>query len=120
MAVIRREFVSTPLDGSGVRIVRWVGLTNADTGEPVVVGAYQDKSVQFIDMDGNGVTIQGSLDTDPATSDWETLNDPQGGALSAVVADKLENILEHVYQLRPLAGASLTSGTILLLLGSSR
>jgi hypothetical protein len=120
MAVIPFQVVPTPHDGSGTKVVRWVGLTGGDSGQPFVCAAWQDKSVQFIDMDSNGVTIQGSLVPDVATSEWETLNDPQGNALSAITTDRLENILEHVYLIRPLAGATLTGGTIQLLLGSSR
>jgi hypothetical protein len=118
MAELRR--VVTPHDGSGTALWRWTNITSGEAGAPVVCAAWQDKSVQFLDMDGNGVTIQGSLDTDPETTAWHTLNDPQGNALTAVTADKTENILEHCYQIRPLAGASLTGGTVWLLLGSSR
>jgi hypothetical protein len=118
MAELRR--VVTPHDGSGTALWRWTNITSGEAGAPVVCAAWQDKSVQFLDMDGNGVTIQGSLDTDPETTAWHTLNDPQGNALSAVTSNKTENILEHCYQIRPLAGASLTGGTVWLLLGSSR
>jgi hypothetical protein len=121
MAVIPYQVVTTPHDGSGTKLVRWVGLTGGDTGKPFVCAAWQDKSVQFLSMDGNGVTIEGTLV--PNTEDdanYDTLNDPQGNALSAITSDKTENILEHVYAIRPKAGVSLTGGTIYVLLGSSR
>jgi hypothetical protein len=116
MATLTR--VTTAHDGSGTAVWRWTGLLASEAGDPVVCAAYQDKSVQFVDMDGNGVTIQGALD--PAYSEWHTLNDPQGNPLSAVSTDKTENVLEHVYAIRPLGGNTLTSGTVWLLLGSSR
>lgn len=123
MATLTR--ITTPHDGGGVALWRWT-LVGGETGDAVVCVRYQDKSVQFIDMDGNGVTIEGTLrlgsDGLPSTAagDWDTLNDPQGNALSAVTTDKLENILEHVYAIRAKAGASLTAGTVYILLGSSR
>lgn len=115
-----RRRVVTPHDGSGTALWCWTNLTSGEAGAPVVCAAWQDKSVAFVGMNNNGVTIQGSLDPDPETTAWHTLSDPQGNALSAVTTDKLENILEHCYQIRPLAGATLTASTVWLLLGSSR
>jgi hypothetical protein len=86
----------------------------------VVAGQYSDKTVQFINTGGSGITIQGSLDTDPATTDWETLNDPQGSALADISSDRIENILEGAYQLRPSAGAGVSGATVWLLLASTR
>lgn len=118
---VRLERITTPHDGSGTALWRWSNLTGGETGPPVVCVAYQDKSVQFIGMDGNGVTLEGTLVPDTtADANYDTLNDPQGNALSAVTTDKTENILEHCYAVRPKAGASLTDGTVYLLLGSSR
>ena len=119
MAVIPWGVVTTPVDGQAMKLVRWVNLTDGDTAVPYVVGAYSDKSVQFVGNGGSGITIQGSLDTDPATADWETLNDPQGNPLLATT-DKIENILEHCYQLRPSIGASVSGATVWLLLASTR
>lgn len=120
MAVVTPEVVTTPVDGQAFKLVRWVNLNAADTAAPFVVGAYSDKTVQFVATGGSGITIQGSLDTDPATADWETLNDPQGNALSGVTTDKIENILEHCYQLRPNPAAGVSAATVWLLLASTR
>lgn len=111
--------VGTAWDGQTVKVVRWT-LDAGETGDPFVVAAYSDKTVQWVNTGGSGITIQGSLDPDQATSDWETLNDPQGNPLSAVVTDKIENILEHTYQLRPVAGAGVSGATVWLLLASTR
>ena len=126
MAVIAWEHVTTPVTGQGLKLVRWAGLGASDTGQPFVVAQYSDKTVQWVSTGGSGITIQGSLDSsvdsagNPNTTDWETLNDPQGNAMSAVTADKIENILEHCYQIRPSCGAGVSGATVWLLLASTR
>ena len=111
--------VATPYDGQSLKVIRWT-LDASETGDAYVVAAYSDKTVQWVSTGGSGITIQGSNDPDPATTDWETLNDPQGNPLSAVTTDKIENILEHCYQLRPVAGAGVSGATVWLLLASTR
>ena len=120
MAVIPWEHVTTPVSGQHVRLLRWANIGATDTGAPVVVAEYSDKTVQWVSTGGAGITIQGSLDNDPATAAWQTLNDPQGNPLSAVTTDKIENVLEHCYQLRPSAGAGVSGATVWLLLASTR
>ena len=48
--------VKTPHDGSACALWRWTNITSGQAGTPVVCAAWQDKSVQFLGMDGNGVT----------------------------------------------------------------
>ena len=120
MAVIDWQTVTTAVDGQHFKLIRWVNLSAGDTAVPYVVASYSDKTVQFVGTGGSGITIQGSLDTDLATTDYETLNDPQGNALSGVTTDKIENILEHVYLLRPSPAAGVSGATVWLLLASTR
>ena len=119
MAVRDWQPVTTPWDGQHFKLIRWP-LDASDTGQPFVVAAYSDKTVQWVSTGGAGITIQGSLDTDPATAAWQTINDPQGNPMSAVTTDKIENVLEHCYQLRPSAGAGVSGATVWLLLASTR
>ena len=119
MAVVPWVVVSTPHDGVNVKLVKWAALGVSDTGQPFNVAAYTDKTVQVEGDDlTTGVTIQGSLD--PAASAYRTLNDPQGNALSAITAAKIENILEHPYLVRPSMGAGVSNVTVWLLLASTR
>ena len=113
MAVVPWTVVTTAVDGQNVKLVKWENLGASDTGQPYVVAAYSDKTVQFVNMGGAGMTIQGSNDPDAAA--YHTLNDPQGNPLSGVVSDKTENVLEHTYLLRPSG-----QGDLWLLLASTR
>lgn len=118
MAVIGWERVSTPLDGGGVRIIKWVGLAANDTGRPFVCAGYSDKTVQLVGTFGGNMLIEGSMDPDAAV--YATLNDPQGNALSAISAARIENILEHVYVIRPSAGSGVSAVDVWMLLSSVR
>lgn len=116
MAVIPWTVVTTPFDGAGVKLVKWVALAANDTGRPFAVAAYPDKTVQLLGTFGGNMRIEGSMDTSEADAVYATLNDPQGNPLSAISAAKIENVLEHVYLLRPAAGAGVSSVDVWLLL----
>lgn len=86
----------------------WSGLLNGDTANPVQVPLYADKSVSVEGTLGPAtITIQGSIDG----TNYYTLNDPQGNALTFVTATKrLEAVLENVAYIRPsLSGADGTT-----------
>jgi len=118
MAVIPITRVVTPDDGGGVKLVKWLALAANDTGAPCNVSAWPDKTVQLVGTFGGNVLIEGSMDLDPATAVYATLNDPQGNALSAISAAKIENILEHVVLLRPSAGSGVSAVDVWLLLSN--
>lgn len=114
MAVVPWSVVPTAVDGQSFRLVKWTGLGVGDTGVPFAVAQYTDKTVQFLNM-AAGMTVEGSLNPDAATASYHTLNDPQGNPLSANTTNKIENILEHCYLLRPSG-----DGDLWLLLASTR
>lgn len=120
MAVIPWTRVVTPFDGGGLLLVKWLDLAANDTGQPFVCAAYADKTVQLLGTFGGNMLIEGSMDIDPATAVYATLNDPQGNALSAISAAKIENVLEHVYLIRPSAGTGVSAVDVWLLLASMR
>lgn len=120
MAVIPWSVVVTPHDGGGVKLVRWLALAATDTGRPFNVAAYPDKTVQLVGTFGGNVLIEGSMNPVEADAVYATLNDPQGNALSAISAAKIENVLEHVYLLRPSAGAGVSAVDVWLLLSNVR
>lgn len=106
-------------DGRNYKIVKWTALGASDTGQPYNCSEYSDKTVQIEGSDlTSGITVQGTLD--PAESAYRTLNDPQGNALSAITTAKIENVLEHCHWIRPSCGASVSGGTMFLLLASMR
>lgn len=116
MAVIAFTKVSTPLEGSGLKLGFWGPLTDGDTATAVVVGEYPDKSVQFTGAFGGNVGLEGSVD--PAGGTFSVLNDPQGNPLSSISAAKIENILEHCYLVRPTVGAGVSATFVWLLLSN--
>lgn len=97
------------------KVLAWEGLTTNDTGRPLNIGLWADKSVHFLGNFGSGATVvlQGSNDpranpahADHASAEWVTLTDPQGNALSKTAAG-LEQVMENVWWIRP----SVTGGT---------
>lgn len=120
MAVVPWTVVVTPFDGGGVKLVKWEGLAANDTGKPFAVAAYPDKTVQLVGTFGGNILIEGSMNPVIADAVYATLNDPQGNALSAISAARIENILEHVYLVRPSAGAGVSAVDVWLLLSNVR
>ncbi len=106
-----------------VRKFTWANLANGDTGEPFDENhgcpTFSDKTVQINGADygvGGTVVIEGTLDG----TNYETLVDPQGNALS-FQADAIETILENVMGIRPNvnAGDGDTDITVTLLAHAS-
>lgn len=89
-------------------VVSW-SLSNADDGVPMDLPQANDKSVQVAgSLAGATVVIQGSNDG----VNWETLQDPEGAALS-FTASGLRGILEHARYIRPVSsGGSGSSSTV--------
>lgn len=85
------------------QLVVWTGLLNGDTGAPIKFPASAFKSIQFNGTFGAGGTIvlQGSNDG----TNYYTLTDPQGNAISKTAAG-LEAIEEICLWIRP----SVTAG----------
>ncbi len=108
------------MDDDGVTKVTWANLLDNDTGSPVNLGRYADKTVGVIvNVAGTGdaVTMEGSQD---GGTTWGELHDPQGGLLSAVLVGStisdLEVISESPLSIRPSvpAGDSLTDLTVIV------
>lgn len=87
-----------------VIVYEWVGLTEADTAEPVEVPQRADKTVQASGNFGTGgdVRVEGSID--PAETVFSQLVDPQGNTIALTVAG-IETILENVVFVRPTIAA---------------
>ena len=92
----------------------WTGLTNGDTGEPIEMPSFADRSIQVVGTFGTGgnLRIEGSNNG----TNYATLTDPQGNDLNITTA-KIEQITEVVRWMRPniTAGDGTTSLTLILL-----
>lgn len=101
--------------GGAALLVTWANLANGDSGAPVDLVEFADRSVQVVGTFGTGgsVSLEGSLDA----SNFASLTDPQGNAL-AITTAKIEAVSELTYQVRPrvTAGDGTTSLTVSLLL----
>ena len=120
MAVVLWTKEVTPFDGLGLALVHWDGLGASDTGQPFVCAGYSDKTVQLLGSFGGNVLIEGTMNLDLPNATYATLNDPQGNALSSISAAKIENVLEHVYAIRPSTGAGVSATDVWLLLYAPR
>jgi len=108
-------------DNVRMKVVKWTGLLNGDTGQPYEFsGKYPDKSVQVFGTWGATphCYIEGTNElVDESPAQYETLNDAQGNALD-VAADKIEQILENTNLIRPrCTGDGTLSLTVLMCIG---
>lgn len=104
------------ISGDGlVRKIVWTPLTLVNTpGDAADWVKWADRSVAFTGtFDTATVVLQGSNDG----TNWFTLSDPQGNAVSATAA-KLEQVLEMTHWVRPYCSAvgATTSITVTLLM----
>lgn len=82
----------------GVVLASWSGLLNGDDGAPLEAVGHADKTVQITGTFGVGgtIVIEGSNDG----TNYATLTDPQGNAISKTAA-AIEMIAEHTRYIRP-------------------
>lgn len=103
---------------SSVFIVTWGPLALGEAGNFFAAPALTDATVQIYGTFSGGASLamQGSNDTDEATAEWETLSEPDGTLISAIVADDMAQILESPYKYRPIVtgGDGSTSITVKL------
>lgn len=116
MAVRTPTFPAKPstIDYNDVSIVEWTGLLNTDSGAPIELPNYADRSVQVTGTFGAGgtIVIEGSIDG----TNYVTLTDPSSTAISKTAAF-IEAVLENVRYIRPrvTAGDGTTSLTCTML-----
>ena len=83
--------------GRDTWMVTWLGLGDADTGSVIAMPMGNEKSVQLTGTFASAtVVLEGSNDG----TNFVTLTDPQGNALSATAA-MLEGVAEHTRYIRP-------------------
>lgn len=95
-------------------MITWTGLDLDDSGAPVELVDYADRTATITGTFGSGgsVTLQGSNDG----TNWLSLTDPQGNAITKTAA-AMEVLLETPRYIRPLvtAGDGTTSLTVKIL-----
>lgn len=100
------------------QIWTYTPMVNGDTGLPLELGNYSDRSVQVFGTFGAGgnVRIQGTLQDPNNSPTWATLNDPASNALDFTAA-KIEQVLELTRGIRPniTAGDGTTSLTVIVM-----
>lgn len=93
-----RSATKTIIAGGHAVIISWTGLLNGDSGEPVDMTEFADRTAQIIGTFGAGGTIvlEGTNDG----TNYVTLTDPQGNAISKTSAS-IEAISELTWKVRP-------------------
>lgn len=66
--------------GGGTQMAKWLDLDAADSGKPVAMAMWPDKTIQVVG--GTSVDIQGSND---GGTTWVPINDIDGADLTTVV-----------------------------------
>ena len=100
--------VQLPADRT-VHVVTWTPFSATDTGQAYELPASADRSIQFSGTFGSStMVLEGSLDG----TNYETLTDPQGNAISKT-ATGIEQIMEVTRYIRPrctvASGATITA-----------
>ena len=89
--------------------ITWAAVTGSDVGDAYEYSKFADKTVQVLGTFGDTLTIQGSNDG----TNWATLSDSSGVELTFTAAD-IKLIAESPRYIRPSAGASITSVTVII------
>ena len=115
MAVIGYSVPTQPGNGQRrVKIFKWEALGDGDTGLPIFIADYSDRTVHgFGTFSSQTCTLQGSndpradpSDTDHASAVWYTLVDAETNADIAMTDNDLKTILPNPLWVRP----SMSSG----------
>ena len=102
-------------------VVEWTGLLNGDTGAPVAVGRYPDKTIQVTGTFsvGGDVDMEGT-NQDLGSEVWGQLHDPQGALIS--IGDNIPLVISESPQLiRPnIAGGDGSTDLVVRILTVAR
>jgi hypothetical protein len=94
-----KAFSRATTDDIRLGVYKWTGMANGDTGQPLDMRAWYDRTIQITGTFGSGgsVSIQGSND---GGTTWVTLTDPLGNALTFTSAG-MKQITELAALIRP-------------------
>ncbi len=107
-------------DSIRLKVISWTITTANPDGQPYIfAGRYPDRSVQAFGTWGTTPTLkfQGTNEVTSPTH-FYNLDDPQGTEIS-MTADKLDQVLQNTYQVRPYlsAGTGVTLTVIMCIRG---
>jgi hypothetical protein len=103
MATINPTLLSTPYSGT-IQLWKWAGITVVDTGAPVIIPGYTDKSVMVIGDFVTAGAITWEVTNDPALATFVVAHDAQGNNI-VITANNIEEVLCNAYAHRPRATA---------------
>lgn len=101
-------------DHGDYRVITWANLANGDSGTPVEIVGFSDRSVQVVGTFGaaGSVTAEGSNDG----TNYAALSDPQGSAITrTAVGVKAVSELTRYFRPRVTAGDVTTALTVIAL-----
>lgn len=112
------QHIATAHDGPLFRLYRWT-LGADEVGAPVIVVGFPRLTVYvWGSFAGGAVRIE--IAPDPEGSVWLTASDRHGNPLSRITSARVEQLAEHAFLLRPVAGASVERVTAWALLSALR
>lgn len=116
---VRTPTIEYNLDGNpNVARVTWSGLLNGDSGAPVAMPEYPDRTAHITGTFGVGgsINLEGSNDLTTETPTYTVITDPQANAITKTAA-AIEAVLEAPYLIRPnvTAGDGTTSLVVKML-----
>lgn len=105
------SYTATPLQTHKDRchVISWLNLSSSDVGQAIEMSGRGDRSVQFTGTFGS-ISLQGSNDG----SNWVTLTDPSGSALTATSL-MLKQVMECVRYMRPICNSGAGLNCILFM-----
>jgi hypothetical protein len=122
MATVTANKIATPEDGPSCAVWRWTSVNGGDTCNPVVVGRYSDKTVQFYSANAfaGNMSIAGTCNPDLANATYVTLTDAQGNDIANKTNSCIEVIQEGCYAIKPVVGANVAAVAVYLICQSAR
>ena len=122
MATVTATETPTPVSGRNYKVFKWTGVNDGDTCVGVITASFTDIVVSFTKSGafGGSMSLQGAPDPTPASHEWLTLDDAANVAISGKTSGVTKTVLQHKYQMRPVAGAGVGAVDVYLELGSAR
>lgn len=114
MAVVSKTLQRLEWFGDQSHVVTWTGLLAGDTGEPLEMPSWADRSIQ---VNGTFAAAQVNIEGSNNSSSYATLNDLQGTAIT-FTTEKIEGVSEITRLIRPrvVGGDGTTSLTVTILI----
>lgn len=97
--------LKVPGHGDRVRVYKWAGLQNGDTGAPIELHGGADKNLQITGTAGAGLSVVAEGDNSGDNLNFYSLAKGDGSALSLTATPSGAQILDHPLRFRPRVAA---------------